>query len=197
MTLLARNSKTAGVAKKAGDVDQQIPGELIALVRVPTQEIEILGGGLDPRHRHPPLDAPLERAVLVEREVMNRHRAQDGDHVRQKVLHRLQRGRFRRLRHENLTALARDQRLCDLRGAEHEIDRAGRDRAARHAVIVGFAHVLGDDEAAFRLHRLQAETAVGAGSGKDHADGARSVFASQRIQEEVERKPRAVARLRP
>ena len=97
----------------------------------------------------------------------------------------------------DLTALARDQRLGDLRSAEHEIDRAGRDRAARHAVIVGFAEVLGDDEAAFRLHRLQAETAVGAGSGKDHADGARSVFASQRIQEEVERKPRAVARLRP
>ena len=127
---------------------------------------------------------------------MNRHRAQDSDNVRQEVLHRLQRRRFRRLRHEDLTALARDQRLGDLRGAEHEIDRAGCDGAARHAVIVGFADVLRDDEAAFRLHRFQAETAVRAGSGKDHADGARSVFASQRIQEEVERKPRAVSRLR-
>ena len=193
---LGQKFENADVTKKARDIDQQIPGELIALVRVPTQEIEILGGGLDPRQRHPPLDAPLERAVLVEREVMNRHRAQDSDNVRQEVLHRLQRRRFRRLRHEDLTALARDQRLGDLRGAEHEIDRAGCDSAARHAVIVGFADVLRDDEAAFRLHRFQAETAVGAGSGKDHADGARPVFASQRIQEEVERKPRAVSRLR-
>ena len=184
------------VTKKAGDIDQQVPGKLIAFVRVSTQEIEILGGRPDPRQRHTPLDAPLERAVLVEREVMNRHRAQDSDHVRQEVLHRLQRGRFRRLRHKDLTALARDQRLRDLRGAEHEIDRAGRDSAARHAVIVGLADVLGDDEAAFRLHRFQPKTAVGPGSGKDHADCARSVFASQRIQEEVERKPGAVSRLR-
>ena len=194
--VLGQKIENGRVAKEARDIDQQIPGELIALVRVPTQEIEILGGGLDARQRHPPLDAPLERTVLVEREVVNRHRAQDSDNVRQEVLHRLQRRRFRRLRHEDLTALARDQRLGDLRGAEHEIDRAGCDSAARHAVIVGFADVLRDDEAAFRLYRFQAETAVRAGSGKDHADGARSVFASQRIQEEVERKPRAVSRLR-
>ena len=184
------------VTKKAGDIDQQIPGELIALVRVLAQEIEILGGSLDSRQRHPPLDTPLERTVLVKREVMNRHRAQDSDNIRQEVLDRLQRGRFRRLRHEDLTALTRDQRLCDLRGAEHEIDRTGCDSATRHAVIVGFADVLGDDEAAFRLNGLQAKTAVRAGSGKHHADGARSIFLSQRIQEEVERKPRAVSRLR-
>ena len=146
---LGQKFEDCGVTKKARDIDQQIPGELIALVGVLTQEIEILGGGLDRRQRHPPLDAPLERAVLVEREVMNRHRAQDSDNVRQEVLHRLQRRRFRRLRHEDLTALARDQRLRDLRGAEHEIDRAGCDSAARHAVIVGFADVLRNDEAAF------------------------------------------------
>ena len=73
---------------------------------------------------------------------------------------------FGAFEHEDLTAFARDQRLGDLRGAEDEIDRAGCDRAARHAVIVGFAHVLGDDEAAVRLHRFQAEAAVGAGPGR-------------------------------
>ena len=127
---------------------------------------------------------------------MKRHRAQDSDHVRQEVLHRLQRGRFRRLRGEDLTTCARDQRVGDLRGAEHEIDRASCDSAPRHAVIVGFAHVLGDDEAAFRLYGLQANTAVGAGSGKDHTDSARSVFESQRIEEEIERKSRAMSSLR-
>ncbi len=79
------------VTKKAGDIDQQIPGELIALVRVPTQEIEILGGSLDPRQRHPPLDAPLQRTMLVKREVMNCFRPQESDDVRQQVLYRLQR----------------------------------------------------------------------------------------------------------
>ena len=104
--------------------------------------------------------------------------------------------RFRRLGHKDVASFARDQRLGDLCGAEHEIDRAGCDGAARHAVIVGFADVLRDDEAAFLLDRFQAKAAVGAGSGKDHADGARSIFASQRIQQEVERQPRAVSRLR-
>ena len=117
MTLFGQKVENGGVPKEAGDIDQQVPGELIALVRISTQEIEVLGGGLDRRQRHPPLDAPLERTVLVKREVMNRLRAQDSDNVRQQVLHRLQRRRFRRLRHKDLTAFARDQRLGDLCGA--------------------------------------------------------------------------------
>ena len=58
----------------------------------------------------------------------------------------------------------------------------------RHAVVAGFGDVLRDD--------FQAEAAVGAGSGKDHADGARSIFPSQRIKQEIERESRAVSRLR-
>ena len=127
---------------------------------------------------------------------MNRLRAQESDNVRKQFLHRLECGRFWRLRHKDLTAFERDQRLRDLCGPEHQIDRAGCDSATRHAVIAGFAHVLGDDETAFRLYRLQAKTAVGASSRKDHADSARAIFASEGIQEEVERKPRAVSCLR-
>ena len=193
---LGEKIENRGIPKEARDIDQQIPGELIAFVRVPTQEIEILGGGLDGRQRHPPLDSPLERAVLVKGEVMNRLRAQESDNVRKQFLHRLECGRFWRLRHKDLTAFERDQRLRDLCGPEHQIDRAGCDSATRHAVIAGFAHVLGDDETAFRLYGLQAKTAVGAGSRKDHADRARAIFASEGIQEEVERKPRAVSCLR-
>ena len=83
-----------------------------------------------------------------------------------------------------------------IRGAEHHIHRAGRDRASWHAIIVGFADILRDDETTALLDRLQAKTAVGAGSRKDHADGASSIFASQGIQQEVERQSCAVPRLR-
>ena len=169
---------------------------MIAFVGVAKQEVEILGGGFDPRQGHPPLDAPLERPVLVEREVMDRLRAQESDNVRQQILQRLLRARFQPLGHKDVASFARDQRLGDLCGAEHEIHRAGCDGATGHAVIVGFADVLRDDEAAFILDCLQTEATVGAGSGKDHADGARSIFPSQRIQEEVEREPRAMPRLR-
>ena len=193
---MARKSKTAASRKKPVTLISKSLGELIAFVGVAKQEVEILGGGFDPRQGHPPLHAPLERPVLVEREVMDRLRAQERDNVRQQVLQRLLRARFPRLGHKDVASFACDQRLGDLRGVEHEVHRARRDRAAGHAVVVGFADVLRDDEAALILDRFQAEAAVGAGSGKDHADGARSIFASQRIQQEVERQPRAVSRLR-
>ena len=86
---LGQKIENGRVAKETRDIDQQIPGELIAFVGVAKQEIEILGGGFDRRQRHPPLDAPLERAVLVKREVVNRLRAQESDDFRQQVLHRL------------------------------------------------------------------------------------------------------------
>ena len=68
--------------------------------------------------------------------------------------------------------------------------------ASRHPIIIGFGDILRDDETTAFLDRFQAKTAVGAGSGKDHANGARAMLASQGIQQEVERKPRAVSRLR-
>ena len=52
-------------------------------------------------------------------------------------------------RAQNAASFARDQRLSDLCGAEHEIHRAGCDGASGHAVVVGFADVLRDDETAF------------------------------------------------
>ena len=166
---LGQKIENGRVPKEARDIDQQIPGELITFVGIAKQEVEILGGGFDRRQGHPPLDAPLERPVLVKREVMNRLRAQECDNVRQQILQRLLRARFPRLGDKDAASFARDQRLGDLRGAEHEVHCAGCDGAAGHAVIVGFADVLRDDEAAFILDRFQAEAAVGAGSGKDHA----------------------------
>ena len=81
----------------------------------------------------------------------------------------------------------------DLRYRQHEIDGAGHDRAARHAVIVGLVRILHDDEPAFLLDRLQPEAAVAAGSRQDHADRAFAKLFRQRAQEKVERQARAVA----
>src|SRR6202042_3684442 len=91
---LGQKIENGGIPKKARDIDQQILGKLTAFVGVAKQEGKILGGAFDSREGHPPLDAPLERAVLVKREVMNRLRAQESDNVRQQLLHRLERERF-------------------------------------------------------------------------------------------------------
>ena len=119
--------------------------------------------------------------MLVESKIVNRLRAQESDDVRQQILDRALRGRFLPFRHKHLALFARDQRLGDLCSAEHEIHRARRDRASGHAIIGGVADVLRDDETTAFLDRFQAKTAVGAGSGKDHAHGACSIFASQGI----------------
>ena len=96
---------------------------------------------------------------------------------------------------ERHSAVVLDERLRNLRHRKHKIHRARHDRASRHAVIAGLVRVLRDDEPAFFLHGLQPEAAVGAGSRKDHADGARTVFLRQRVQQEVERQARTVTRL--
>ena len=90
------------------------------------------------------------------------------------------------------------ENLGNLRYWEHEVDGAGRDRAARHAVILGLVRILRDDESALLLDRLQPQAAVAAGSRQDHADRAFAKFFRQRAQEEVERQARAMplARLR-
>ena len=45
---LGQKIENGGIPKEARDIDQQIPGELIAFVGVAKQEIKILGGGFDP-----------------------------------------------------------------------------------------------------------------------------------------------------
>ena len=88
-----------------------------------------------------------------------------------------------------------DERLGNLGHRKHKVHRARHDRAARHAVIAGLVGILRDDEPAFFLHGLQPEAAVGPGSRKDHADGARAALLRQRVQQKVERQARAMTRL--
>ena len=89
-----------------------------------------------------------------------------------------------------------EDRVRNLRRGKHQIDRAGQDRAARHAVITGLLRILRDHQAALFLDRLQPGAAVGAGSRKDDADGAGAEFLGQRMQQEIERQARAMALLR-
>ena len=72
---LRQKIEDGGIPKEARDIDQQVPRELIPLVGVAKQEFEILGGGFNPRQRHPPLDATLESAMLVKRKIVNGLRA--------------------------------------------------------------------------------------------------------------------------
>ena len=75
---------------------------------------------------------------------------------------------------------------------QHEIDRAGLDRAARHAVISRLVGVLRDHQAVLLLDRPQPEHTVGPGTGQDHADRALAVIRRQGVQQKIERHPGAM-----
>ena len=83
--------------------------------------------------------------------------------------------------------------MRDLCHRQHEIGTPAHDGAAGHAIESGLLGVLHDDETALLFHRLQSETAVGAGPREDRADGALTAFFGQRAQEEVEGHARTMA----
>ena len=159
-------------------------------------EIAIHVVGLDRRHRHAPLDPALQRALLVKREIMGGLRAQKIDDLGQPIRRRVLRRRA--VIGARVTAIRRPY-LTSASG----ILATGSTRSTAPVVIAlrgmpsiaGLVGVLRDDEAALFLDGFQPEAAVGAGSRKDHADGARAVVLRQRVQQEVERQARAVARL--
>ena len=196
--LLRQQVEHLRVAEEAGDVDEQVRGQKITLADVAAQQIDVAGrvGGGDPRHAHAPFDPALQRTGLVEREIMPRLRAQKIDDCGQARLlprRRLQPGAHPGRAHAPLVGRERVRNPGD---GKHKIHRAGQDRVARHPVVAGLLRVLHDDQPVPLPHRLQPQAAVGAGSGQDHADGARAVVRRQRRQQMVERQARAVADLR-
>ena len=60
------------------------------------------------------------------------------------------------------------------------------DDAAGHAVELGAVRVLGDDQPAHLLHRLDAVGAVGPGAGEDHGDGVLPLLLRQGGEEGVD-----------
>jgi hypothetical protein len=72
-----------------------------------------------------------------------------------------------------------EDRVRNPRQRKDKIDRAGQDRASRHAVEGSLVRILRDNEAALFLDGFQAEAAISACSREDHADGAFSILLRQ------------------
>ena len=110
--LLRQEIEHLRVAEEAGDVDEQVLGEKVELAGVAAQHVEIAVHvvGLDRRHRHAPLDAALQRAGLVEREIMRGLGAQQIDDLGQPILRcilrrrTVRRARVRAMRRSYLTS---------------------------------------------------------------------------------------------
>ena len=183
--LLRQQFEGFRVAEEAGDVDQQILGEQIEFACITLQHVEIPAAVVDTGQRHAPLDPTQQCARLVERKIVRRLGAQQIDDLAQPI-----RGMLVWRRSGPPTVFGED--FGNLGDRQHQVHGAGHDRAARHAVILGLGRILGDDQPALLLDRLQPQAAVAAGSGQDHADRPLTQFFGQRAQKEIERQPRAV-----
>src|SRR6185369_1966034 len=89
----------------------------------------------------------------------------------------------------------------DLAGGEDEVDAAGRDGAARHAVVPGAAWLLRKADAAGRLDVSEPLGPVGSRPGQYHPDGFRALNGSQGTEKAVDghvmSAPRPRARQKP
>ena len=73
---LRQQIKGGRIAEEVRDVDEEVLGEQLALAGILTQDLQIARAAVEARHRHAPLDPALQRALLVEREIMRGLRGQ-------------------------------------------------------------------------------------------------------------------------
>ena len=133
----------------------------------------------------------LQGALLVDAEVKPGRVSQQRDDLRE-LAGCGSRGRLRRVRGSRPhSAKLRKNEFGNFSDRRDEIDGAGRDRAARHAIEFGFLGILSDHETAFFLDRKSPNAAIRTGARQDDADGLLAASLRERIQEEVEGQSRA------
>ena len=175
-----------GVAKEAGDVDQQVFVQRRPFLFRCFQQFDVLFGRSATGDHAPPLDPPAQRARLVVREIdplvtrdERRDFSQDG---------------FRRRFGNGLDHAARRvgcvvvNRAGQLARRQHVIGEPGGDHAAGHAVELGRFRVLHQHDPARFVDRPHAARPVAAGPRQDHADRQIAQTAGQRVQKDVDGK---------
>ncbi|MGC4120345.1 MAG: hypothetical protein QM765_38340 [Myxococcales bacterium] len=173
------------VAEEAGDADEQLLEQQVDLAGVVAQEAHVVGDGVDLVQAHAPLDAAVEGALLVEREVVAGLRAQQDEDLLQGALRLLLERDLGAPEVRGVLAVGDDpaRQLLD-RG--HHVGQVGVDGAAGHSVELGRGERLHEGGAGLLLDGAQAQRAVGAHAREDDADGPLLLVFSQGAQEEVD-----------
>ena len=187
-TRSARARNEFGVAEELGDPDQQIPEQALGLLFAAGQLLEVVPDVVGLQHLHAPLDAPHQGPLLVLAEVVPGARMQDladpaqivgGDLALAVAPFPLDLGHMVEVSREPVRHLL-DRQL--------EVDQAGLDGAAQHAVVGGRRGALRHGEPAVLLDRAQPKGAVVTGAGDDDAGGVLALVLGERQQEQVDRR---------
>ena len=180
-----------GIAKEAGDTDEQLLEQSIELMRIRQHKPKILFQIFDLVHVHPAFEAPVNRVLFVEGKVVPGPVAQEDEDLAQRLRGVLFRKRQRRF---GQAAGICAQRLRHLVRRLDHIDHPGRNGAARHALILGRLRILGDRHAGLGLDRSQPHGAVAAGPGQDDPHGSVLLVFRQRTEEVIDGQRHAILR---
>ena len=174
------------VAEEGRGADEEVLRQARDLVGVVVDQLEVVLEALAARDVDAPRRPPLQRALLVAREV-DVDLARD---LRDQLLEELvglvdQRGATVLVGADVLEIAG--QFVHHLARGDDDVDELGVDGRVGHAVEIGAARALGHDETAIVLDGADAVAAVGAGAGQDDAHGALARGLGQRLEEEVDR----------
>ena len=175
------------IAEEIGHADQHVAKQRLHLTRRLLQVLDVAVDLVDLVHRHAPLDAAVDRAWLVLREVVAGLGAQQDENFLQRALDPGRRDGG------GLTGQAEGVRGVGDQLGRHfgrrqcVVHQAGGDGAARHAFELGGFRVLRHHHAALALDRAHALRAVAAGAGQHDADGTLALVLCERAKEKVDR----------
>ena len=175
-----------GVTEEARHVDQQLPEQHVDLVGLLVEVAGVDLGVADVVLGHAPLDAPAQRGLLVEREIVAGGLAQRLEDARQHVGQQA-----------GAVDLARLGPGVAAQQVDHAVDRhhprvaAAVQGAGGHAVVQGAAGLLHQAQPAGLRQRPQAQRAVRAGAREHDARRLRALVSRQRGQEAVDRQAQA------
>ena len=192
---LAQDGEGFGIAKKAGDADEQVAIELAQLVGMLFGVAGIIAESIETQHHHAAADTAADGGGFVMGEIDFGAGAQEIEDALEVVA--IAFGEFFGAGHtgaggDEIRMVADfGEFAADIGGAEDEIDGTGGDGIAGHAAEAGGGFILCKGDAAFRFDSAQAETSIGSVAGEDDADSAAALDGGQRAEEDIDGQVRA------
>lgn len=176
-----------GIAKEAGDRDQQIVGKDLHFLGMLAEEFQIIGQQFHLVELHAALNSPQDGRSFVAAEVAARAGPKLGKYLlnlsRSFAVELVDVGHVGELW---LDARVLQRDLGNLGERQNEIDHPRGDGALRHAIVFRLIGVLNDGEAAALLDFAHTERAIAPRAGEDHADRFAVVGLGERAKEMID-----------
>ena len=132
----------------------------VGLLGILPQIANVVGNPAQFLQVHAPLDAAVEGALFVKREIVPRPSAQDHDHLLQAAGALVPQRRIASNRQNRAAPEIADDLARQFLRAGHHIGQSRVNRAARHAIALGGGGRLDKDRSGLLLDGAQAQTAI-------------------------------------